>query len=436
MEQLVGVTTTSTEQRRGSSESDAPSPGEDNTKEHTMKRESTGASRRRSMATISLVAVVSLLATACASSDGGGDDSDGPLKMYASLGVSGASSAIAKPLKAGMEAAIGEVNEKGGLLGREMELEVENNESDPTKAVSKLQKRLNGSGADVVWAGSTSSETLAMLSMTTREKVIALNNGSAPEIGDAKEFPYSFSAGVGNEAQANFLTKILQDKGYKTIGVLTATGAFGEALNSQYEKTFKAAGMTVVSETYEPDAVEMDGPLGRIGDKNPDVVVFNDFLHPTYVLKSRVKAGLDDVPFIGDISTTLSDISGTVSAAEKQGVELASYTVQTSEATRPAVETLKSRLDKNGTEVASGLYLYALAYDTVLAYANAVEAAGSVDVDKVRDAMVGNEGDSFELTLTDDIGWTEDVHIGSGADSEIFTMIPVSPMVDGQFQLK
>lgn len=402
-----------------------------------MKRGSTGASRRRTMTAVSLAAVVSLLATACASSDGeGGDDSDEPLKMYASLGISGASSAIATPLKAGMEAAIAEVNAKGGLLGRKLELEAENNESDPTKAVSKLQKRLTGAGADVVWAGSTSSETLAMLSLTTREKVIALNNGSAPEIGDAKAFPYSFSAGVGNEAQANFLTKVLQDKGYKTIGVLTATGAFGEALNSQYEKTFKAAGMTVVSETYEPDAVEMDGPLGRIGDKNPDVVVFNDFLHPTYVLKSRVKVGLDDVPFIGDISTTLTDISGTVSAAEKQGVELASYTVQTSEATRPAVETLKSRLDENGTKVASGLYLYALAYDTVLAYANSVEAAGSVDVEKVRDAMVGNEGDTFDLTLTDDIGWTEDVHIGSGEDSEIFTMIPISPMVDGQFQLK
>jgi ABC-type branched-subunit amino acid transport system substrate-binding protein len=394
-----------------------------------------GALRRQS-AVICLAVAVSLLATACASSDSEGDtEGSGPVSLYASLGLSGSSSSFAPALEAGIQAAVTTINDRGGLIGRQIKLEVENNESDPTKAVSNLQERIREDAPDLVWAGSTSSETLAMLGITTREKVTSLNNGSAPEIGDASTFPYSFSAGVGNEAQANFLAAELTEKGYETVGVLTATGAFGEALRGQYEETFEAAGLEVISETYEPDAVEMDGPLARIDDKNPDAVVFNDFVHPSYVLKSRTKIGMGDIPFYGDISTTINDISGTLSEEEKRGVELASYSVQTTAADRPGVDDLVDALDEANVKISTGLYLYALAYDTVLAYANAVESVKSMDVDEVRSAMEAGAGDTYRLALTDDVGWTEDVHIGSGEDSSLFTLIPVSPMKAGQFQL-
>lgn len=394
--------------------------------------------RRRLVTAVSFMAVMSVAATGCAgtSAASGNTAAKPDFVFYASLGLSGASSSFATALQAGMSAAVATVNDHGGLLGRKMKLDVENNESTPTKAVSNLQNRLTNGAPDLVWAGSTSSETLALLSLTTRAKVISLNNGSAPEIGNASTFPYSFSAGVGNEAQAQFLLQKLKDKGYKRIGVLTATGAFGQALSSQYKKTFEAAGLTVIPESYEPDAVEMDGPLARIRDKSPDAVVFNDFVNPAYILASRIKAGMGNVPFFGDASTTVNDMSATVSADQKQGVMLMSYKVQTTAADRPGVKNLIQALSKANVKISSGLYLYALAYDTVLAYADAVEATGSTDVNKVRAAMESGEGKTYQLALTDNIGWTKDVHIGAGKDAELFSLIPVSPMVAGQFQLQ
>ncbi|GAA1787363.1 ABC transporter substrate-binding protein [Pseudarthrobacter sulfonivorans] len=394
--------------------------------------------RRRLVTAISFMAVMSVAATGCAATSASSTNESGKADfvLYASLGRSGASASFASSIEAGINAAVATVNDQGGLLGRPMKLEVENNESVATKAVSNLQNRLRNGAPDLVWAGSTSSETLAMLSLTTREKVIALNNASAPQIGEASTFPYSFSAGVGNEAQAQFLLRNLKEKGHKTIGVLTAKGAFGEALSSQYKKTFEGAGLTVIPESYEPDAVEMDGPLARIRDKGPDAVVFNDFVHPAYILASRVKAGMGNVPFYGDASTTINDMSKTVSADQKEGVTLMSYKVQTTAADRPAVKNLIQTLNKANVSISSGLYLYALAYDTVLAYANAVEATKSTDVDKVRTAMESGEGKKYALALTDNIGWTKDVHIGAGEDAELFSLIPVSPMVAGQFQLQ
>jgi ABC-type branched-subunit amino acid transport system substrate-binding protein len=391
--------------------------------------------RRRLATAVSFMAVMSVAATGCASTSAtSANTANKPdFVLYSSLGLSGASSSFANALQAGMGAAVTTINDHGGLLGRKMKLEVENNESAPTKAVSNLQNRLTNGAPDLVWAGTTSSETLALLSLTTRAKVISLNNGSAPEIGNASTFPYSFSAGVGNQAQAEFLLQKLKEKGYKRIGVLTATGAFGQALSSQYKKTFEAAGLTVTPETYEPDAVEMDGPLARIRDQHPDAVVFNDFVNPAYILASRIKAGMGNVPFFGDVSTTVNDMSATVSADQKQGVLLATYKVQTTAADRPGVKNLIQALSKANVTISSGLYLYSLAYDTVLAYANAVEATGSTDVNKVRAAMESGEGKTYQMALTDNIGWTKDVHIGAGKDSDLFSLIPVSPMVAGQF---
>jgi ABC-type branched-subunit amino acid transport system substrate-binding protein len=390
--------------------------------------------RRRLASAVGMTAIASVFVTGCAAnSSEAGAAGEGDVVLYASLGLSGSSANLSPALQEGMNAAVSAINDNGGLLGREMKLDVENNESDPTKAVSNLQQRLNSDEPEVVWAGTTSSETLAMLSLTTREEVIALNNGSAPEIGDATTFPYSFSAGADNEATANFLAKEMQDQGFKRIGVLTPSGAFGEGVSRQYVETLEAAGLTVIPQTYDSNAVEMDGPLARINDQSPDAVIFNDFTHPGYVLKSRLRAGMGDVPFYGDISTTNVDMSTTVTEAETEGVRLMTYTIQTSAADRPGANKLLDSLQN--VEDKSGLYLYALSYDTVLAYANAVEAAGTTDAEAVRAAMEAGEGDTYPLAMVDDIGWTEEWHIGAGKDDDLFTLIPVTPLVDGQFQL-
>ncbi|MEU1984460.1 ABC transporter substrate-binding protein [Nocardia sp. NPDC019395] len=394
------------------------------------------AGRRSPRRLLAVVCVTALacLAAACGAPDqsGAGDDS-GPFVLYASLGMSGASSSFSPGIRAGMAAAVDTINDGGGLLGRPVELQVENNESDPTKAVSLLQGRIRTDPPEVVWAGATSSETLALLSLTTRQKVIALNNGSAPEVGDATTFPYSFSAGVTSQSIADYLAQHLAGKGYKTVGVLTASDAFGEGVRELYANSLEAAGITVVSESYEPDVVEMDGPLARIGSKRPDAVVFSDFVHPTYILKSRIKVGMGDIPFVGDLSTTANDMYGTLTDEERRGVTLATYKIQASAAgDRPGAQALMASLEESGAQITSGLYLYGLAYDTVLAYANAVTAVGSTDVDEVRAAMEAGQGDTYPLAMTDEIGWTEQTHLGSGEDQ--YAVVPVSPMVAGRFQ--
>jgi ABC-type branched-subunit amino acid transport system substrate-binding protein len=396
--------------------------------------------RHRKLLAAGIVAAATLLTTGCAGSDGdsgssaesGAADNSEPIQLYASLGLSGANQANSAAFGAGLQAAVDTINENGGLLGRDVELATENNESDPTKAVSLLQEQLGEDAPDWVWAGSSSSDALAMLGVLTREKIMAFSPGSAPQVGDPSQFPYSFSAGVTSASIADALTQQLTDEGYKTVGILTANNAFGGAAAQSYAAAFEDAGLKVVAETYEPDAVEMKGPLGRIQEGNPDVVVFNDFIHPTYVLKSRTELGMGDVPFLGDLSASLSDLTATLTDEDMDGVTVATYEVQTTAADGQGVKNLLDSLAANDVKVSGGLQLYSMPYDSVLAWANAVEAVGSLDADKVKAALEGNEGDTYTLAASDDYGWTDKVHQAGGIP---FVMIPVSPMnADGQFE--
>jgi len=404
-----------------------------------IKDESKSGLHSKLRSATGMLAAVALLLAGCASSDGDSDSGttdSGPFTLYASMGVSGSGAAIQPAIEAGMRAAVSTINDNGGLLGRPIEVEVQNNESDPTKAVSLLQAKMSSSTPpDLVWAGTSSSETLALMGVTTRAKVMTFTPGNNQELGDASKFPYLFGSSPVGTAIADTLTDHLTEQGYKTIGILTPNDALGNSASDRYKAAFEEEGLTVVTDRYETDAVEMDGPLARLASKKPDVVVVNAVANPAYVLKSRIKVGMEDIPFIGDLSTTNVDFAGTLSAEEKDGVTLAAYTLATTQSDRPGAKALLDSLHAAGVNMKSSLSLYGIAYDVVLAYANAVESIGTTDVDKVRSAMEAGAGDTYPLSLTDDQGWTDQVHLGSGDAPNYFTFIPVSPLLDGQFQL-
>ncbi|WP_020108089.1 ABC transporter substrate-binding protein [Nocardia sp. 348MFTsu5.1] len=397
------------------------------------------ALRGKLKAATCMAAAVAVLTAGCASStddSSSGASDSGPISLYASMGVSGTGAAIQPALEAGIRAAVTAINDNGGLLGRPIEIEVQNNESDPTKAVSLLQARMNKSTPpDLVWAGTSSSEALALTGVTTRAKVMSFSPGNNQELGDASKFPYLFGSSPVGTAIADTLTDYLVEQGHKTVGILTPNDALGNSAADRYKAAFEKEGLTVATDRYETDAVAMDGPLARLADKKPDVVVFNAVANPAYVLKSRVKVGMENIPFVGDLSTTNVDYAETLNANEKEGVTLAAYTLATTATDRPGAKNLLDSLHAAGVTLKSSLSLYGIAYDVVLAYANAVESVGTMDVEKVRAAMEASAGDTYPLSLTDDQGWTEDIHLGSGDAPNYFTFIPVSPLVDGQFQL-
>ena len=98
------------------------------------------------MALTSLLTVAALSTTGCNGLVGGSAEGDdkGPIVLGMAIPMSGSSAAIGPYMKNGAQLAIDEINAKGGVLGRKLELQAEDDACDPKTAVAGGQQAGRG----------------------------------------------------------------------------------------------------------------------------------------------------------------------------------------------------------------------------------------------------------------------------------------------------
>lgn len=393
-----------------------------------------------------VLALAGLVVAGCSSASGsgssGGTTSEGsgsgsaatdPVIIYGAAGISGAFAASSGPIVAGMNAAVAVINADGGLLGRQVEVSLDNSQSDATKAVSLLTARLaQEPKPDLVYTGSSSIECLPVLPLLTENKIVSNTGCSGADIGDPAKNPYSFSASMFATTQAKILADYLVQQNYKSIAFIGSDTVVTDTFRAAQEAAFAAAGITVVAaEKFDPSSVDVTAQLSGIKESNPDAVVINGVGTTQYVLKSRIKAGMTDVPFVGDSSANILDLSTSVTPEEAEGYVGATYSANLKGGGGPGLQTLVDQLGKNGVDITGTIAVYGLGYDLVMSWANGVVQAGTLDSGPVKDAMVAGGDAKYPLSLYTSTGWTADDHFV--VDLAAYTFAPISPLKDGQF---
>lgn len=379
------------------------------------------------------VALAGCSSGADASSEGKQDA--GPVVVYGPAGLSGNLATSSKALAAGFEAAAATINAKGGILGREVKIELENDQSEPTQAVSLVTRRIAEDRPTVVFAGTSSAESLAVLPLVTREKLFSLAVAASPVATDPKTFPYNFSTSPVITTSSDALARRLVERGFKKVGIVYSDDVSSQAFVGEFKKAFPAAGLEVVAaESYAPDTVDVSSQLQRIDSKAPDVVVVSGIGKAPYVLKSRIKVGMGNVPFVGDPTQNGYDYSKAVTGEEAANYEGQAFTSATTTGGGSGKAEILKALADHQVKIESPVSLYGQAYDLLMLYANAVEQEHSFDVDKLKTAIeAGLVDKKFGMVNTDNGRWTAASHSLSADD--LFTFVPIVPMVDGQFKL-
>lgn len=395
------------------------------------------------MRATAVVAVTGLVVSACGggadsasqSTSGGSGATDAPILVYAPVGQSGAYAPASGPLISGLEAAVAEINSKGGLLGRKVELQVDNTQSDSTKAVGLLRTRLaEERKPDVVFAGASSVEGLPMLPLLTSAQILSVAPASSADFGDPAKNPYNFSVASTESSAAEFIAKEVVAKGYRSAAFLSADTPSATGFTEAYRAELTKQGITDVGyEKYAPDAVDMTGQLDRLKAANPDVLIIAGVGTTQYVLKSRLKVGMENVPVIGDSTAQVVDVSSSLSDAEKQGYEGMTYKANIPGQGGKGKQTLQKHLADQGFVYSGALGTPGLSYDAILAWANGVEAAGTLGTIEVAAALAGNPAQKFDYALftTDGTGWSSTSHFTKS--DEVFQFVNSVPLVNGQY---
>jgi branched-chain amino acid transport system substrate-binding protein len=324
-----------------------------------------------------------------------------PLK----IGVIAENQAIAGssiPLAA--QLAADEINAKGGIGGRRIEIVAYDDHSSSAEAVRAFQRAVNDDHVSAVIASYTSEVVLALEPWAARLKMVMITPGAASDVitsNIAKDYDankYTFHGYLTSSSLARLVCDSAKDmlvNGYKmkTAVVMSEDAAWTKPLDAGYVKCLPDIGLRVLDEIrFSPDTTDFTPIFNKIEGLKPDVII-TGISHvgtqPTVQWKSQqVPIPMFGVSAQATNPTFWKDTNGATEGVLYQSVSGPGVAV--SEKTLPFVDAF---VKKNGIAPSYAGYT---AYDDVYIIAEAVARANTTDSDKLVTAM---EATDFNGTI-------------------------------------
>jgi len=336
---------------------------------------------------VAAVAAMALM-TACGAggSGAGPDDSGGgqtAAEPYRVVYISGQTGPLATPAKAvgrGLQAHVDELNKKGGINGRPIELIVKDSQSDPSRSVTLLQEQLNDGPVDLVVPGTGSNEGLAMAPVLERRKVVGLGVAASPVLDDVKKYPYYFSV---NALQSDILVAVvefLKNRGdVERVAVVTADDALGDAVTAGF-KAAAGSDLSVTEVRFKSDSVDLTATFQQAMDADPDwIFMEGSGAQIGHMLEGRIKAGAEKVPTVaGGAATGQVNLLQIAKEGQLESVHGVLMPVQAYVDPADRGEQFTTMLERIKAQgpLETSLFTYALAWDIIGIWSAAVTAAG------------------------------------------------------------
>jgi branched-chain amino acid transport system substrate-binding protein len=400
-------------------------------------------SARQTFGAVVVVATLAL-ATACGGGDSGGGGSSGadkPLKILYSSGITGLLAPSAKAVERGAQAAVSYINDNGGINGRKVEMTTVDNQSDPTRGVTLVQKALSGDDKpDLVIPGVSSNEALAVAPLLTRNKVIGLGPASSPAINDVQKYPYFFSESALQTYILQAVATKLSEEGAKSIALVAPNDALGDALGESIKAAFGKYNITTTDTRFADDAVDLSSAFAKAKQSKPDWIYMDSAgTQAAAMLAGRVKAGAETIPTVAGVvvgSQPLLDLAkGTDQMKDVNLMMLPTQSYVAPDKRSTEFKAMFTYLEKQGPmEVPASTY--ASGWNSVAVWAQAARAVqGDLTADKVKASLESlpaggspTEGDRLRFGKS----YTAQSHF-MAVEPDEFVLSPVYEVKDGMF---
>jgi branched-chain amino acid transport system substrate-binding protein len=240
-----------------------------------MALPSGATSRRRVRAAASALAASALLLAGCAESDTksdanpAGPANSGPIKIGAVLDITGAGASLGVPERRTIELLAKQLNAKGGINGRKVELIVEDNQSTEDGAAKAMTKLVDRDKVDVVLGASRTGPSLAMRPKAEASKVPMISLAANKKIVDGSQ--WVFKTAQNDVVVLENMITYAESKGWKTIGLARDASGFGEGVKEMLDELGGSRGIKVVAvEKFAPDATDFTAQMVKLRNAKAD----------------------------------------------------------------------------------------------------------------------------------------------------------------------
>lgn len=348
--------------------------------------------------------VLAGLAAGC----GGGEKKGDTIKVGANLEMTGGSASYGISSKNAIELAFKEINEKGGINGKQLELVVADNKSEAAEATNAMQKLVSQDNVVAVIGPNLSSSVIAASAINNSAKVLDIAPmATNPYVtvdqasGKTKDFNYRtcFIDPFQGTVMAKFATAEL---GVGNAAVLIDNSSdYAKGLAQFFKENFvKEGGAVTAEESYLQKDTDFKATLTKIKATNPDFLYVPGYYQEVGLIVKQARELGMNMPIAGGDGWDSAKMPEIAGAAALNNTYFSSlYSPEDS-----------SDINKNFVAAYEKVYgqkpdvFAALSYDSALLVAEAIKNAGSTEPAKISEAMAkinGFSGVSGSVTFDD-----------------------------------
>ena len=292
-----------------------------------------------------------------------------------------------EPITAGAVFAVKEINAKGGLLGKKVELLVEDDQGKPDVSAT-VARKLEDAGVSFILSTTTSPAAIQAQSVTVDSKTPHLAPSlTVDTLTTQVQNPNFWQTGPLASTQIATLLGYVRNKNYKRVALFADNSAISQATASAFKAEFEKVGIQVVSEQIVPaGSASADGQMQKVRQAAPDAIFLASLLtsENLLILRSYRQSGLK-TPLLGNYNFSVP-IYMSVAKGLLDGLVF----VDAWDPAKPNVKRFMADYQKDTG--AEGQSMQGYGYDGVMLAAEAIRAAGSTDKLKVRAAMQSLRG--------------------------------------------
>jgi branched-chain amino acid transport system substrate-binding protein len=258
---------------------------------------------------LAVVAATSLALTACggggsntatqtspsapASSAAPATKGDGTLTLGTLLPQTGSLAFLGPPEFAGVDLALKEINEAGGVLGKPVAKMDTDSGDTTTNIASQSVDKLLAQKADAIIGAASSSVSESVIDKITGAGVHFSPANTSDVFTTINDRGLYFRTSPPDKLQGRVLGDLIVADGNDTVAIMAMQDSYGTGLADQVQKTVTDGGGEVVERVdYDPKAADFSADVAKIKAKNPKGIVLIGFEETSKVIQELVKQGL------------------------------------------------------------------------------------------------------------------------------------------------
>jgi branched-chain amino acid transport system substrate-binding protein len=310
------------------------------------------------------------------------------IKIAAIFAKSGEAAASNAMVFSGIQFAIAEINKKGGLLGKTVEVVEIDNRSTALGSKAAAEKAVE-EGVRAVIGGTRSSHALAMAQVLQAAHIPMISpSATVPELTAVGDhiFRTCFTDDFQGKIMAAF---VLRDLNAGTAVVLTNTGSkYSLGLSKVFSEQYhKAGGEILLEGEYLENVTDFDMLLKTVQALEPKVVFLSGYFKDVGIIMKTAKALDMKLQFVGGDGWNEDLLYQYAGDAAEGSYACSSWSRSgTGALNRWFVDTF----EKTYGRITS--FLIPLAYDSCILLADAIVRANSQDPSRIRDALAATRG--------------------------------------------